>query len=264
MGVHLVGFTEDQDGAGTEQELAALPDTLAGWPFTSGDNLRVHPGNRHVHGILAALDETVQARARLHSPSIEARYGRYLIPHINGDDEPVSPTVFNDMRSWPLDLQVGEDLQCFTVNNPAAATEQTVLLWAASEGRIAPVDPSGCFWRRATTAAAAVTASRWTNRALTFETALKTGRYRVIAARVSGTTAGTGVAARFAFEGQTNRPGVPMYDSLFDQMPASFMIPGQWGVYGEFHSTNPLSIDLLCREADNEAQEAWLCLQGPF
>lgn len=251
MGVHIAGFFENQDGAGTEQNLAALSDPLSQMYATSGDDLRVHGSYRYISGVYAGLDQTVAARARLVSEGLRTRYGQAFIPEINSGAEPGSPQIFNDWRMNPLELDAGEILNVQTVNNPAAAADQFVMLWM-SDGRVQPMDPTGGFWVRATTAASAMTANTWNARSLTLDTNLKTGRYHVLGADGISTSA---IALRLAFEGQVNKPGVLARDAQTDIRHRSFEVPGQWGVLGEFHTNNLPVAEFLVDAADNEAQE---------
>jgi hypothetical protein len=225
--------------------------------YTNGDDLRVHGSYRYVSGVYAGVENTVNPRARLVSEGIRREYGQVFIPEINASTapgEPNSPAKFNDWRLHPIALDPGETLNAQTVNNPAAATDQFVLLWM-TDGQIRPVDPAGGFWTRWTTAASAMTANTWNARALTPDTNLQTGTYEVLGAQCRSTTA---ITARFAFEGQTNKPGVLGTDAEADVPYRAFELPGSWGSFGQFHTNNPPTLELLADAADNEAQEVRL------
>lgn len=253
MAYHLGAWWESQDGAGTEQELAAITDTAQILQVDSTDFIRVPGKYRHIAGVYVGLDATVDPRARLQSPSLDERYGRdqAFLPWINSGAEPGSPARFNDFRARPIELVAGELLRVMQVNNPAAAAGQVVVPFFA-DGPIQPVDPSGGFWVRATTAASAMSTGQWNLRAPTLATALRTGWYDVLAAKMQSDSA---IAARFIFEGQTNRPGVLGCDDETDVPYRAFEVPGQFGVLGRFHTNNLPGTEWLVNAADNEAQQ---------
>lgn len=252
MGYHLTTFFENQDGAGTEQNLAALNDTLSQlFPVVAGDYLRASDKFRWISGAYTALDATVYPRARVSSEGIKKIYGGtgVNLPEINSGAKPRSPPNFNDFRQAPIPTEVGENIEVQTVNNPAAAANQYAVL-IMSDGKISPVDPAGGVWVRATAAATAKTASVWNSRALTFDNPLRVGYYDVLH-YFHVTSAGNSIASRMAFDGQVNKPGFLSQNAVTDLPHQSMRTPGQWGVIGRFHSNNPPNLEVLPDAADN-------------
>jgi hypothetical protein len=254
MAQHLAAWFENQDGAGTLQNLAALADTLT--PLlprdATGDLLRVPSAYPGIAWVYAGIDATVQPRARLSdAPSFRKTYGRAALelPKLSSTVEPGSPPVVNDFRKEPIRLSPGEYVGVQTINNPAAAADQYVLA-SFCDGPLAAVSPAGGFWARFITTAAAMTADTWNNRALTQDENLSEGTYEVLAMRPISTTC---IAARLVFANQVNRPGVLGTDTRTDVTHAMFE-PGEQGVLGRFDTQTFPSVDFLVDAADNEVQ----------
>lgn len=259
MGYHLTGFFESQDGAGVEQNLAALTDPLSQiFPVVNGDFLRVSDRYRFISGAYVALDATVFPRARLSSEGIKKRLGGNGLScaEISSTVKPGSPPVFNDWRAQPIECDPGESLELQTVNNPAAGAAQYGILFM-SDGKITPVDPQGGFWTRWTAAASAKVASTWNARALTPDANLRVGYYDVLAMK-HFVDAGNEVVSRLAFDGQVNKPGVLGQNAVTDKPYKAFEVPGQWGVLGRFHTNNPPVLEALPNAADNIADDVRL------
>lgn len=253
MPVHVAAFVENQDGAGTLQNLAALSDPLTQEiQINNTDFMRVHAKLPFIAGVQLQLDHTVEPRARLVAPSFRTMYGRVGIelPFIGSGPEPDGTNpLFNDYRFNPIKLEAGENLSLETVNNPGAADFQYGVVWFSS-GKIAPVDPDGGYWARFTTTAAALTANTFGSRALTADEDLTAKRYACLGARVVSTSL---VTSRLQFPDQSFRPGVMGVDARADRTHPAFQ-PGAWGVLGEFTPTNLPAIEPLVDAADNESQ----------
>lgn len=251
---HVIVFFENQDAGGVLQNLAALVDPLAGqvFPLQDADTFRMDPNLRYIVGIHAHVDQTVQARCELRATSFRQSYGRTSleVPLLAATAEPASPPVHNDLRSRPIVLQPGDLLNCLTDNNPAAATDQFVVLRMA-DGPIQPVDPTGGYWAPFTTAASAMTPNTWNARALVAREALLPGEYEVLAGRALSTSA---IAARLALaQGDNFRPPIGCADARSD-LPHVVDLPGQHGVLGRFRHDNLPTLELLVDAADNEVQ----------
>jgi len=162
----------------------------------------------------------------------------------DGNVEPDSPAKVHDFRDSPIPLETGESLTVLGDSNPAAAADQSVLVWLA-DGPIVPVSGQPIHPVRCTAAITAV-AGAWTNGALTFGQTLGVGAYAVVGMRAQGATL---VAARLVFRGTGTRPGVIGSDSEADDTNGLFR-NGRFGVFGEFHSTVPPTVDVLCNDAD--------------
>lgn len=255
--LHVAGFFENQDGGAALQPLAALVDTVAGqvMPVEATDFLLTDPRLPLLIGLHAAVDATVQPRARLVAPSFRRRYGSESVevPILSSTNEPASPHAYNDLRSTPIALNSDgktERLSVETLNNPAAAADQFVI-GVFADGVPAPLtNRQGFVWRRFTTTQAAMTANAWNTRALTAAETLEAGTYEV--AGGYGITT-SGIACRMAFLGSDLRPPIGVKDARTDTIHPFFQ-PGQLGVIGEFTERNLPSVDFLVDLADDEVQ----------
>lgn len=252
---HVIAFFENQDGAGASTELAALVDTVTPgvFPLQDADTIRVDPTLRFVVGIHAHVDQTAAASAELQATSFRERYKRtrLAIPRLSATAEPASPPAINDLRSRPIELRGGDLLRCYTVNNPAAATDQFVVLNMA-DGPVAPVEPGpNAFWLPCTTTASAFTANAWNARQLATAEALLPGQYEVLGGRCQSTSA---IAARLNLAlGDNYHPPIAACDARSD-ITAPMFEPGQMGVLGRFNHDNLPVVEVLADAADNEIQ----------
>lgn len=251
--LHVTGFFENQDGAGSLQALAAHADTLEPQlvPVDGADYLRVDASMPLIIGAHAAIDATVQPRARFVQPSFKRRYGKTAVelPTLSSTVEPASPHAFNDLRITPIVCQGGEKLSVESLNNPAAAADQYVMCIFA-DSVPAPVSVAGVLPYRFTTTASALTADAWNSRAITAEEELEDGWYDVYGGKAISTSA---IMARLKFAGSDARPPIGACDTRTDVIHP-FFAPGQLGVIGRFHSKNPPTLELLADAADNEVQ----------
>ena len=125
----------------------------------------------------------------------------------------------------------------------AGASAGTILAWL-TDGPIAPV--SGEMFTVRVTNADTLVANVWTNGALTFDQVLPVGQYAIVGAVFI--SAGL-LAFRFLFQGSTPRPGGLGYDDVSD-LPPDKQRYGGLGVWGEFDSRTPPTVDFLSRAAD--------------
>lgn len=248
MAFHLAAFWENIDAAGAEANLAAAlgEQTL----FTTGDEIRIPEGASQIVAV-AAMCGLGANFARLISPSLRDFVNLDIVP-INGltdgNVEPDSPAKVHYLGNNPIPLAPGESLTATTDSDTAAAADQSILVWLA-DGPLQPVDGQQIHPLRATAAITAGVGS-WTNGVLTLGQVLPVGNYAIVGMRAQGATL---VAARLAFRGVGWRPGVIGSDIESDDTNGYFRY-GKSGVFGEFHSTVPPTVDVLCNDADT-AQE---------
>lgn len=244
MATHLAAFWENIDIADTQQPLAAAlgEQNL----FINGDDIRV-PDDLNRIVAAAAICALGATQARLTSPSLRAFANHYIVP-ISGladsNAEPAANTPFSDLRRNPITLEPGEALNFEVDGNTAAAADQSALVWL-SDGPISPIEGQEIHTTRAT-AAITATAGAWTNGALTFTQDLPSGRFGVVGMTVIGATC---VAARLSFRGGGGRPGCIGADSYSDGFRSPFRY-GQFGLWGEFETNTPPTLDVLCNDAD--------------
>lgn len=245
---HTCAFWENIDQAGTHQELAAaLGEQVL---FFTGDDIRIPDDVSQIVAVAANI-ATAANRAELVSPSLRRGAGFDIVPLnslTDGNVEPQSPALVLDLRQNPIQLDPGESLNGLADANPTAAADQSIIVWLA-DGPIEMVTGAQIRSVRATGAITAV-AGAWTNGALTFARDLPVGNYQVVGLRAQGATL---VAARLVFRGGSARPGCIGSDIESDDDDLLFRY-GKFGVFGEFHSNTPPTIDVLCNDADT-AQE---------
>jgi len=152
----------------------------------------------------------------------------------------------------PAKLTRNEGLRVLTDNNAAAAEDSHVFL-ALTNGAIQPV--KGIIHRVKCTNTDTLTAGAWTNGELTFSQTLPVGRYQIVGAYAA--SAGM-VAFRFAPIGGRHRPGGIGGDT-YDGRGLPGQRSGGWGVWLEFDSITPPSVDFYSISADT-SQEVWIDL----
>jgi hypothetical protein len=248
----LTGFLEDIDPGAAWTQLAALADQHI---KVVGDDLYVPNDLPNIAAAAFGIDTTTEAFVRIVSPSLRARSNIYFEP-TNGQSgaaqEPNSPQIATDLRSSPIPLVPGEQLNCETNSNPGAAQDQWGLLWL-SDGPLVPVE--GDIFTVPATNTTTLTANAWTNGALTFSSDLPRGRYAVVGMRAR--SAGL-VAARLVFIGGRWRPGVLGTDTVGDIEAPMFRLGGM-GEFGQFEDDEAPSVDFLSISADS-AQDVILDL----
>lgn len=227
---------------------------------STADHLKMSGAYRTLIGAWAMIGtEVATARVRLKSAGLDEMHGtdQSFLPYINGggsgDVEPGTPQAFNDLRATPWALPPSDEIRCLHFGNQTDADDQSVIgIW--SDGGVpSPVSPQGGFWARATTAASALTAGAWGNRAITWATSLKPGKYELLAGRVVSAT--LIAAGAVGSDGTGNRAPLFAADSPADLPHAAFAVPGQFGVLQRFDSNTPFSLDLLANDADNQVQD---------
>lgn len=248
MAFHLAAFWESIDHAGAAGGITAAAGEQV--LFTTGDEIRVPDDVNQIVAVAAMLPLGANF-GRLISPSLRDVANIDILP-VNGlndgNVEPDSPAKITSYAQNPIPLETGESLTAECDCNPTAAADQSILVWLA-DGPISPVSGQVIHSVRCTAAITAGVGS-WTNGALTFGQTLPVGTYAVVGMRAQGATL---VAARLVFRGSGIRPGVIGSDSEADDTNAYFR-RGNFGVFGEFHSTVQPTVDILCNDADT-AQE---------
>ena len=242
---HLAAFWENIDPAGALANVAAaLGEQVL---FINGDDIRVPDDLTQVVAAAAVVGQTTTVGARVSSPSLR-RFVNLDISPLNdgtdGDCLPTSPHAVQDLRGNPIQLDPGESLNAEIDSNQTDADDQSVIVWIA-DGPIQPVAGVPVHTVRCTGAITAVIGT-WTNGQLTFGQDLPSGTYQVIGMRAQGTTL---VAARLVFRGGSARPGVLGSTDANDLEWPHFRRGGM-GVFGEFETNTPPTLDVLCNDAD--------------
>jgi hypothetical protein len=233
---HLFGFTESQDSA------VLVPVTALADPSmtVSGDNVQIPDYASLLIGY-AGIGVNI-TRAQLQSPSLRRTVNPEIRPLIVAT-EPNSPPGLIMFPDAPITLDAGEQIQAYVAEDAAGAAQSTVLVWLA-DGAITPVQ--GEIFSIRVTNASTLVVYTWTNGALTFDQVLPVGTYAIVGARFE--SAGL-LAFRFLFQGSTPRPGGLGVDAASD-LEYWGQRNGMWGVWGEFDSRTPPTVDFLSLSAD--------------
>lgn len=233
---HLAAFSESQDSA------VLVPMTALADPSmtVSGDNIQVPDYASMLMGVCGIGANAT--RVQLQSPSLR-RTVNYEVRGLNVGAEPLSPPVACLFPYSPIQLDVDEQLQAHMAEDAAGASQVSALVWLADK----PLEKvEGEIFSVRVTNASTLVAYTWTNGALTFDQVLPVGRYALVGAKFE--SAGL-IAFRFLFQGSTPRPG-----GIGSDAPADISTEGQrwggWGVWGEFQSTTPPTVDFLSLSAD--------------
>jgi len=189
--------------------------------------------------------------ARLDSPSLR----RFVLPDLQPVDPAAEPAVaprgyYNP--DAPLALVQHEGLSALTDNNAAAANDSHVII-GLSDTPLTPV--KGEIFTLRCTSATALVADTWSNVGLVFPQVLPVGKYQIVGGMAISANC---IAFRFVPIGAANRPGGIGGDTYNAEG-----LPGQrhggWGVWCEFDSTTPPSVDIYALAAD-ATQEIYLDL----
>lgn len=237
-----IAFYESVDQAGAYVALNGVADQIH---RVVGDDIQI-PDMSSIIAVAAGVESAAAHRARLTAPSLRRR-ALYQITPLNtaaaAAVEPGSPQAVVDLRSSPLTLIKGEQLNVEALADPVAAQIQWALVLLAA-GALEPV--SGRIFTIRATGATALVAGTWTNVPLTFDEDLPRGRYSVVGLRPESTGM---IAARMVFIGQGPRPGALGVDAQSDIQHAMFR-GGGLGVWGSFLDDEPPTIDCLAVSAD--------------
>lgn len=231
---HLAAYGQSVDLAGALTAINAVQDQAL---TTSGPDIRVPNPLPNLVGQAALVGNTTPSRAQLVSPSLRAMVNMDIEPIVGGVvfGSPPESILHGDS---PIPLVGNESLNCYLQATGGAATQNYGLVWL-SDGPIQAV--KGNIYSVRATSAVALAADTWVNGNLTFAQTLPNGTYQIVGMRARGTNL---VAARLVFVGAPWRPGVPAVNALGDLDPLGFRY-GYAGVFGQFDSTQPPTVDCL-------------------
>jgi hypothetical protein len=235
--MHTIAFSQSQDEAGVLSFVTPVPDPSV---RVQANDLIVPDTVNDVIGAMACIG-TTGVQAQLHSPSL-----RRTQPY---DIRPVNlllvPTSYNPAylhEQSPITLDVNEALNCKVLADPAAAEQQTVVVFLTDK---APTPKFGTIIKCRFTVTLALVAGQWVNAAITFPDALPVGNYSCVGASL---VAATAVVARFYPVGGKWRPGFPVMQTLADKPDEKFRngILGEWF---QFSEVQPPTIDIMSSAA---------------
>lgn len=242
--MHLGGWAEDIDGAGTTTQLSALLDPLLA---INGDNLRI-PTLDQIVMLAGGIASGGTGQLTLVAPVLR-EIGNFTIAPVNGnadaDVEVDDPPKLVDLRDRPLQMKAGENASVeFNSNTTAAAFQWALAMF--TDG-LRP-QPSGPVRSLRFTNTATLTARVWTNVNLTAVEELPAGEYAVVGMRAISATC---VAARLVPRGAGWRPGClgGDVDNYEDNPMFRYGGLGEWLRFR--HDEIP-SVDFLADSADSD------------
>jgi len=231
----LLGFNEASASAGAYANLKGAQDQTT----RVVDDVVYVPAN-FTKLLWVGANGTDIVRAKLESPSLR-RMGVLMIePKTNRDYVefayyPVARYTPNN----PITLVAGEGLEAF-VYCGRAHTEQMAIVVCLGDAIPSPV--TGEIWTvRATYASLTPEEGKWINGELTFDETLPVGKYQIVGASIWH---GSGLAFRFSPVGAMNRPG-GLTGGGVGAIEPWWQRLGHMGVWCEFHSSTPPSVDVL-------------------
>src|SRR5574341_1733615 len=172
----IIAYSESVDPGAAYNALTAVADQHV---RVSGDDIQI-PSLNHVVAVAGLVENAAANRARLVSPSLRVR-SNFQVQPLNGGAaaavEPASPAAVVDLRSSPLVLAAGEQLNFEVLSDPVAAQRQSGVVWLA-DAPIAPI--AGPIFTVRATSATALVAGAWSNVAVVFEEDLPRGRYQLV------------------------------------------------------------------------------------
>lgn len=248
MSYHVVAFTEDFAASGTLQAVAALADDQV---FSSGDDIRVPQGLAFLLAAFALGPGA--ARARIVAPSLRAFANLELAPKNIGESVTIDdPGNLITYVGSPLPLAVGESINFESDAGAGAGAGQTTGIVLLGDGPVQPV--SGLIRTIRATAVITGTENVWASGAITFSEDLPTGVYQVVGARCEADNPG---AFRLIFVAGGPRPGSlsTLGDEGSEVMGARL---GMWGVWGQFDTNQPPTLEILSLAGAGSAQVLYL------
>lgn len=245
----LVGWQQSVDEDGTLTVLDAIADQHI---RVSGDRIFVPSLNKLI-AEYAAQANTV-THVQLQSPSLR-RVALLDIAQCQGGLRPSGGESFTPHFNCPLSLEVGEGLEAY-INKPSdSAIVATVLAWLA-DGALTPV--VGEIFTVKVSATITSILTQWVNGALTFTQTLPVGRYAIVGGTMSE-AGGDLIAFRFVIPGYEWRPGCLTVGDL-GAKPIVAQRYGGMGIWGEFDSTTPPSIDIIAAAAASQTVVGYIDL----
>lgn len=236
----LIAFNEAVDAAGVFYNIKGAADQHV---HVEGDVIYVPDFATKVLSASAQIYDGT--RAYLLSPSLR-KMGVFPISPSNNiqtlwdANHPVKRDMYRG--DSPISLIAGEGLEAFAKTNVDTTKFVSISVLLGD----APVSPvKGEIWTvRTTTALITTEESKWKNGEITFDETLPVGRYQVVGAQC---WAVYGTLFRLVPVGARNRPG-GLCTGGHGQWGPLHQRAGRMGVWCEFHSTTPPSLDLLGRE----------------
>jgi len=228
----VIAYSESQDLAGARGNVAGVPDQHM---KVQGDGIYIGEYNKLLgaYACIGSLGED----ARLVSPSLR-RINPYYIRPLELAIDPAGDPIHAVSRNILLDLDVNEALECQIIADPAAAEQETVLVFLAS-GAIQPID--GKIHTVAFTITLALVAGAWAFSEIDFVDELPVGNYKVVGAVLEAD--GT-VGFRFVPVGASHRPGAPTVPACNYEADKTFRF-GNFGTWFTMSTLQPPGVEVI-------------------
>lgn len=247
---HTVAYNGNPAGPNASNvDLTAAVDTI----LTTRNNHLIFTDDFRL-GLAYGLGQTI-TDVRLNMPSVNA-YGRHHLWPLDGDT--VNPATVQDRPaiisylSQPVVLPQNEEMAWEVSNAAAGAERDSVLAWLFTPDHGYAI-PSGLqrLTLRMTYAITTAAAFAWSGAGtLTFAETPRGGWYSVVGLSLfdASTLAGRLIFPRGrAYNGRILRPGAPAQNAVARRPDRLF--DGQLGVYGKFHSFEPVQIEIFSSTA---------------
>lgn len=235
MAFTTIAFRESADFAAAYNAISAVPDPHV---FVSGDDVRIPEALTMIGGALFMVNDAVSdRRGRLSSPSLRSVFNLDFLSVRNGlllpDIIPVADYFMN-----PIPVQAAEALNAELFADTTGAQVAKALVWLVDGP---PASVGGPIYSSRFSTTITSTDTTWTNGAITFTQTLPVGRYQVVGMHIIG---GSLTAGRLVFVGGLWRPGCPGAEDGTVIQRTRFR-SGNMGVWGEFHTNAPPTIDVF-------------------
>lgn len=183
-------------------------------------------------------------RARLDSPTLRY-YGNPLIRPFDNVTVPANNYNFDPVWPNPMELPPGEELAVQWTTSGVGPTRVFAFIFL-TDG-LQPVSGGTIYPVRATATGTAV-ANTWTTvgNPIVMQQAFPTGAFEMVFSEVQSTT---GIAHRWIFDEQLNRPGFISNAVLANRQPY-WLMDCPWGVMGRFINTALPRLQAWCTAAD--------------
>lgn len=245
----LVGYQQSVDAAGVLTAINACADQHVA---VSGTRIFVPELNKLVAEYAAYASGTYHAR--LQSPSLR----RVALLDIAVIQQALAPTANESYQphfSCPITLDVNEGLEALVAKSAAGADMATILVWLA-DGALTPV--VGEIFTVKITASITSAIGSWVNGAISFTQVLPVGRYAIVGASMME-HGGDLIAFRFVVPGYGWRPG-GLATTNYGSKSHRLQRYGGMGVWCEFDSTTPPTIDILAAAAGAQTIDGYIDL----
>lgn len=189
--------------------------------------------------------------ARISTPSLRQVAPLQIRPIIQAATIPTNAN-FGDFWGNPPLMKASENIDVQASNINAGAQTMAAALFLGVRGYRKATGPR---YRTRAVGTTTLVANTWTPVVLTFDDNLPSGQYEIQGLEV---ITATGYAARIITAGNYWRPGVPVYSSLGNRLPAA-LLDQEYGSFGQFNTLAYPMLEILATAGDT-AQTAYFDL----